>query len=62
VWRAVHTKPGPAVAVKLLPGSFVRDADRRTRPDREANVSASLSHPKIAQIWGVEDRAIMMEL
>ena len=62
VWRAVDTKLGRDVAVKVLPDSFAQDAERMARFDREAKVLASLNHPNVAQIYGVEDRAIVMEL
>ena len=62
VWRAVDTKLGRDVAVKVLPDSFAQDAERMARFDREAKVLASLNHPNIAQIYGVEDRAMVMEL
>ena len=62
VWRATDTKLGRDVAIKLLPESFAQDADRLTRFTREAQVLASLNHPNIAAIHGVEDRALIMEL
>ncbi|HEY1219484.1 MAG TPA: protein kinase [Bryobacteraceae bacterium] len=62
VWRAVDTKLGRDVAVKVLPDSFAQDAERMARFDREAKALASLNHPNIAQIYGVEDRAMVMEL
>ena len=62
VWRAVDTKLGRDVAVKVLPNSFSQDAERMARFDREAKVLASMNHPNIAQIYGVEDRAMVMEL
>ena len=62
VWRAVDTKLGRDVAVKVLPDSFAQDAERMARFELEAKVLASLNHPNIAQIYGVEDRAMVMEL
>jgi len=62
VYRATDTKLGREVAVKVLPDAFARDAERITRFGREAHVLASLNHPHIAAIYGVEDRAIVMEL
>src|SRR5262249_50846207 len=50
------------VAIKVLPDSFADDADRLARFTREAQVLASLNHPNIAAIYGVEDRALVMEL
>jgi len=62
VYRATDTKLGRDVAVKVLPQSFAADPDRMARFQREAKVLASLNHPNIAAIYGVEDRAIIMEL
>jgi serine/threonine protein kinase len=62
VYRATDTKLGREVAIKVLPESFARDAGRMARFEREAQVLASLNHPNIAQIYGVEDRALVMEL
>lgn len=50
------------VAVKVLPDSFANDPERLARFTREAQVLASLNHPNIASIYGVEDRALVMEL
>jgi Tol biopolymer transport system component/predicted Ser/Thr protein kinase len=62
VWRATDTKLNREVAVKILPAAFAQDADRMARFQREAQVLAALNHPNIAAIYGVEDRAIVMEL
>jgi hypothetical protein len=62
VYRATDTKLGRDVAVKVLPDSFAQDPDRMARFQREAQVLASLNHPNIAAIYGVEDRALIMEL
>ena len=62
VWRATDTKLGREVAIKVLPGSLAADSDRMARFQREALVLASLNHPNIAAIYGVEDRALVMEL
>jgi eukaryotic-like serine/threonine-protein kinase len=62
VWRATDTKLGREVAIKILPDSFAADPDRMARFQREAQVLASLNHPNIAAIYGVEDRALVMEL
>jgi serine/threonine protein kinase len=62
VWRATDTKLGREVAIKILPDAFAVDAERLTRFHREAQILASLSHPNIAAIYGVEDRALVMEL
>src|SRR5690348_2018465 len=62
VWRATDTKLNRDVAIKLLPDSFAADPDRLARFTREAQVLASLNHPNIAAIYGVEDRALVLEL
>ena len=62
VYRARDTKLGREVAIKILPEAFAHDSDRMARFEREAKVLASLNHPNIAGIYGVEDRAIAMEL
>src|SRR6516164_15147 len=66
VYRARDPKLGRDVAIKVLPEAFARDAERMARFQREAKVLASLSHPNIAAIYGLEDsgdtRALVMEL
>src|SRR5215468_4264455 len=62
VWRAMDTKLNREVAIKVLPAAFAADPDRLARFTREAQVLASLNHPNIAAIYGVEDRALVMEL
>jgi serine/threonine-protein kinase len=62
VYRATDTKLGREVAIKILPAGFAQDPERLARFERQANVLASLNHPNIAQIYGVEDRALVMEL
>jgi len=62
VWRATDTKLNRDVALKILPEAFANDRDRMARFEREAQVLASLNHPNIAAIYGVEERAIVMEL
>src|SRR5580700_10346471 len=62
VWRATDTKLGREVAIKILPEAFAQDAGRMARFAREAQVLASLNHPNIAAIYGVEERALVMEL
>lgn len=62
VYRATDTKLKRDVAIKVLPHAFAHDADRMTRFAREAQVLALLNHPNIAQIYGVEERALVMEL
>jgi serine/threonine-protein kinase len=62
VWQATDTKLGRDVALKILPDAFANDAERMARFEREAKVLASLNHPNIAAIYGVEDRALVLEL
>jgi serine/threonine protein kinase len=66
VYEARDTKLGRTVAVKFLPEAFARDADRVTRFEREGHVLASLNHPHIAAIYGLEQTAnqtfLVMEL
>src|SRR5262249_52920853 len=66
VYRARDTKLGRDVALKFLPDHFAGDPDRLSRFQREAQLLASLNHPNIAQIYGVEEsgsaRCIVMEL
>jgi serine/threonine-protein kinase len=57
VYRARDTKLKRDVALKVLPDAFAKDPDRMARFQREAEVLASLNHPNIASIYGVEDRA-----
>jgi serine/threonine protein kinase len=61
VYRAKDAKLKRDVALKVLPDSFAADPERMARFQREAEVLASLNHPNIAQIYGVEDRALVME-
>src|SRR5262249_44396568 len=62
VYRATDTKLNRDVAVKVLPDAFAADPDRLARFAREAQVLASLNHPNIAAIYGVEERALILEL
>src|SRR5712671_4424548 len=62
VWRATDTKLNREVAIKILPDVFAQDAGRMARFSREAQVLASLNHPNIAAIYGVEERALVLEL
>ena len=54
VYRATDTNLKRAVAIKVLPESVAADAERLARFQREAEVLASLNHPNIAQIHGLE--------
>src|SRR3954447_7032952 len=62
VYRATDTKLNRDVAIKVVPPAMAEDPDRMARFEREAQVLASLNHPNIAAIHGVEERAIVMEL
>ena len=66
VYRARDTKLKRHVALKILPEQFTSDPDRLARFQREAEVLATLNHPHIAHIHGLEDagsvRALVMEL
>jgi serine/threonine protein kinase/tetratricopeptide (TPR) repeat protein len=66
VYRARDTKLNREVALKVLPQAMAGDAGRMARFTREAQVLASLNHPNIAQIYGIEEsggtRALVMEL
>ena len=55
VFRARDTKLGRDVAIKVLPEEFARDTDRLARFKREAKVLASLNHPNIAAIHGLDE-------
>ncbi len=54
VYRAKDQKLGRDVAIKVLPEEFAKDADRVARFQREAKLLASLNHPNIAAIYGLE--------
>ena len=66
MFRASDTKLNRQVAIKVLPPSLAADADRLARFQREAEVLASLNHPNIAAIYGLEESggmtALVMEL
>jgi serine/threonine-protein kinase len=66
VYRATDRNLGRDVAIKVLPEAFAQDAERLARFEREAKTLASLNHPNIAIIHGVEAvdgvRALVMEL
>ena len=57
VYRAHDSRLDRPVAIKALPERLVRDADRLARFEREARLLASLNHPNIASIYGIEDVA-----
>jgi serine/threonine protein kinase len=55
VYRARDSKLDREVAIKVMPAAMARDPERLARFEREAKVLASLNHPNIAQIYGVEE-------
>ena len=66
VYRARDTRLDREAAIKVLPAAMAQDRDRLVRFEREAKVLASLDHPNIARIYGLEEsgetRALAMEL
>jgi Tol biopolymer transport system component len=66
VYRATDSKLHREVAIKVLPAALANDPERMARFEREAQVLASLSHPAIAAVYGLEEanghRALVMEL
>jgi serine/threonine protein kinase len=66
VWQATDTKLNRQVALKIFPDAFAADPERLARFTREAQILASLNHPKIAAIHGIEEaegtRALVLEL
>ena len=66
VYQATDTNLDRQVAIKVLPGAFASDPDRLARFEREAKVLASLNHPNIGAIYGLEKsgdtRALVLEL
>ena len=66
VWQATDTQLNREVALKILPDAFAADPDRLARFTREAQILASLNHPNIAAIYGIEEaegmRALVLEL
>jgi serine/threonine-protein kinase len=61
VWRATDTKLNRDVAIKILPPAFAEDSDRLACFTRETQELASLNHPNIAAVYGVEERALVMD-
>jgi serine/threonine protein kinase len=62
VYRAHDTKLGRRVALKLLPSDLEADADRLARLQQEAQILASLNHPSVGAIYGLEEGALVLEL
>ena len=61
VYRARDTRLNRDVAIKVLPAHLTNDPDRVARFEREAQALAALNHQNIAQIYGVEEHALVME-
>jgi serine/threonine protein kinase len=62
VYRAHDLRLERDVALKVLPDVFANDLERMARFEREAKVLAALNHPNVAAIYGIEGRALVMEL
>jgi serine/threonine protein kinase len=62
VFRATDTRLKRQVAIKVLPPAVTADAERLARFQREAEVVASLNHPNIAAIYGLEEAGVMTAL
>ena len=66
MWRARDSKLGREVAIQTLPEEFAKDEERLGRFEREAKLLASLNHPNIAAIYGLEEhegmRFLVLEL
>src|SRR5262245_28006726 len=66
VYRARDSRLGREVAIKALPAAFAQSAERIARFEREAKLLASLSHPNIGSIYGLEEaggeRFLVLEL
>ncbi len=66
VWQATDTQLNREVALKILPDAFAADPNRLARFTREAQILASLNHPNIAAIYGIEEseatRALVLEM
>jgi eukaryotic-like serine/threonine-protein kinase len=62
VYRARDTKLNRDVAIKVLPEAFTMDAERLARFGREAQLLASLNHPYIAAIYGLEESVSSLEV
>jgi len=62
VYRAKDTKRGREVAIKVLPDALAHDMDRMARFERRVKMLASLNHPNLASIYGLEGPALVMEL
>ena len=66
VWQATDTQLNRQVALQILPDAFAADPERLARFTREAQILASLNHPNIAAIHGIEEsegtRALVLEL
>ena len=55
VWKAEDTSLGRDVAIKVLPATWAGDAERLQRSEREARLLASLNHPNVATVHGLQE-------
>ena len=62
VYKARDTRLDRAVAIKILPDSFARDAQLKDRFEREARTISQLSHPNICTLFDVGENYLVMEL
>ena len=62
VYRARDTRLKRDVAIKILPDAFAQDPERLARFQREAELLATLNHPNIAQIYGIEEQVLLLGL
>ena len=62
VYRVRDSRLKREVALKVLPADVASDRERLARFQREAELLASLNHPNIAQVYGIEGNALVMEL
>jgi serine/threonine protein kinase len=62
VWRALDTRLGREVAIKILPAEFAEDAKLKIRFEREARTISHLSHPNICTLFDVGENYLVMEL
>lgn len=60
--QATDTKPGRRAAIRMLPATCAGDAERLARVECEAKTLASLNHPNLAAIYGIDSNPLIMEL
>src|SRR3979411_1010472 len=62
VWRGRDTRLDRSVAIKVLPGEFLQNAQFKARFEREARTISQLNHPHICTLYDVGDNYLVMEL